>query len=183
MFTRSELENALGELLDLFPSAFSNARMKRITEILKGVALDDIKRISSRMVDSSRYAPLPEDFKQAIIDLGIKKSFALPQYQHKPKQKKIEIAYLEGDWFFDDEKVFKRGKSVRDCATVYRKDEPDHPMVKKAFEKEKLCLEGKAKFIPAAGSGFPDPSKETLDFFYPLNKSTLLSFDLEELVK
>jgi hypothetical protein len=178
VFTRAELENALGGLLEAFPNAFNTARMERITAIVQGIALSDLKRISEHILDHARYAPLPEDFKKAIRDLGITKSSAQTR-DASYRKKKIDIAYIEGDWFFNDDYVFNRALRV----TVLRAQNPDHAMVKKAAEKEVECLAGRAKFIPAVGSGFPDPTKETLDFFYFKNDKKTVFDDILEKIR
>lgn len=160
--TRRELETALGGLLEAFPNAFNPARMERIQAILSGVSIGDIRRLSTHILDHARYAPLPEDFKRGIAELGIKRE-VVAEPGRSAKKRRINIAYIEGDWFFDDEYVFNRASR----ASVIRSMTPDHPMVIKAADKERLCFEGKAKFIPAVGSGFPEPDKSVYEFFYP----------------
>lgn len=167
--TRKDFENVFKGLLDAFPSAFNAARVERITAIIHGFSQNDLKRLNDHLLDKSRYAPLPDDFKTAISELGLIRG---SQAQSAPyKTKKIDIAHLEGEWFFDDYKVFARGKSVKDCRMVIRSENPDHPMVIKAALKEKECLAGNARYIPTTTYQKGEIKEEVYEFFYGKKKT------------
>jgi hypothetical protein len=149
MFSRSDLENALKPLLDTFPGALSNSRMERIGELMAGLSIADIRRVAQSLADNSRHAPLPADVRKCMADLGVSRPH--DQAATAPHQKKmISVAHLEGPWFFDDYKLFRRGRSVAECAMIPFVGNEENPLVIAAKQKHAECLQGKFKFLPAA---------------------------------
>jgi hypothetical protein len=177
---RSTFENAFKGILELFPSALGAARVARIAEITQNIEFEELRRLDKHLVDTSRYAPLPDDFKKAIRELNIQRTVSIKNTDVPHKAATLDIGFLGDDWFFDETKVFKRGKSVKDCVFILFSESPDHPLVIAAKAKIKECLSGRAKFIPTASNRHNEVEAKVFDFFYGKPGSSLFKQQNQE---
>ncbi len=67
MISDEEFTHQMGRLIDVFgEKPFSKGRMKRIKEIMAPRSQSVMKDLVTRFVDEKRFAPLPNDFWEAV---------------------------------------------------------------------------------------------------------------------
>lgn len=131
--TLQEFTAKMNPLLEKGRKTYTGSVLDLIFAEVKNITLSDFERLVKHLNGSARFAPMVPDFRKAILELNI-----------KPIRPKLEIVettahilqpenflyHLQGNAWADNNYIYLRGNTIRECGFVVKMDQPHHPLVK-----------------------------------------------------
>lgn len=145
MMTLQEFQASMVTLLNRWPRGYSGDQLSLVYDEVKTLIKPDFDRLVRHLLGSSRVAPMVPDFRKAVQDLGIRTRPVLAEVTPAMAVPQVEdfTYHIRDNIWANNEYIFLRGATVRQCSFIIKSEHPDHPLV----IEDKAVREGKIKEI------------------------------------